>query len=210
MVKPTFNLIKVADVRDDTMILTNGSLRAVLMVPGINFYLLAEKEKELVIDQFKNLLNGIDFPLQILTVSRLANIENYLNYLKSVLENEKEPLIRLQLQEYIEFLAGYIENHKIMKKMFYLVVPYESNLDIGKLRKNDSSKEERYEEKLEQLETRIVYLSEKLSIIGLQPIRLQTSELIQLLFETYNPNLRWGLAPIQLFEQLSQTTLNYK
>ncbi|MCL5258100.1 MAG: hypothetical protein M1505_02655 [Patescibacteria group bacterium] len=210
MVKPTFNLIKVADVRDDTMILTNGSLRAVLMVPGINFYLLAEKEKELVIDQFKNLLNGIDFPLQILTVSRLANIENYLNYLKSVLENEKEPLIRLQLQEYIEFLAGYIENHKIMKKMFYLVVPYESNLDMSKLRKNDSSKEERYEEKLEQLETRIVYLSEKLSIIGLQPIRLQTSELIQLLFETYNPSLRWGLAPIQLFEQLSQTTLNYK
>jgi type IV secretory pathway VirB4 component len=203
MVKPTAYLIKVQDIRDDVLIMEDDSLRAVLLVPGINFYLLSEGEKELVIGQFKNLLDGLDFPLQILAVSRLANIENYITYLNTVLKTETEPLIKVQLQEYINFLADYIETHRVMKKMFYLVVPYDTAvIEFGRFGRKTTVKDERYQEKLEQLETRIIYLSEKLSIIGLQPIRLQTPELVQLLFEMYNPNLRWGLAPIQLFEDL--------
>lgn len=206
MVKPTAHLIKIQDIRDDVLLLDNGGLRAVLLVPGINFYLLAENEKELVISQFKNLLDGLDFPLQILAVSRLANIENYITYLNTVLKTETEPLIKIQLREYIDFLADYIETHKVMKKMFYLVVPYDTAVvELGRFGRKTTVKDERYQEKLEQLETRIIYLSEKLSVIGLQPIRLQTPELVQLLFEMYNPTLRWGLAPIQLFEDLLQS-----
>jgi len=208
MVNSTISLIKVKDIRDDVMILEDGSLRAVLAVPGINFSLLSEKERIGVVGLFKELLDGIDFNLQILVVSRLASIENYIATLEERLKVEEEELIKIQLEEYIKFLKEYIEMHKIMKKLFYIIVPYETaTVKIGGfLSKREVKKDEDYKKKLEQLEIRIIYITEKLSVIGLQPIRLNNAELIHLLYEMYNPNLRWGMAPVKLFEELMEVS----
>lgn len=203
MVKSTSELIKVKDIKNDTLILEDGSLRAILAVPGVNFTLLSEEEKNALVGAFKELLDGLDFNLQILVVSRFAYIEGYLNYLKERLEIEDEPLIKLQLEEYIKFIQSYVETHKIMKKIFYIIVPYEAEVvEIRKFGKGKKVKEEEFYQKLEQLETRVIYITERLNAIGLQPIRLNNTELLQLLYEMYNPNLRWGLAPINLFEEL--------
>lgn len=204
MSNSTVQLIKIKDIIDDVLVMEDDSLRAILAVPGINFSLLGEKEKEIVIGNFKEILDGIDFKLQILVVSRLAYVEKYLNTLKERMQQETEILIKVQLEEYFKFIQDYVENHRIMKKIFYLVVPYESEvIQIGgRFSKKEYKKEETFKQKLEQLETRIVYLTEKLSIIGLNPIRLTKIELLQLIYELYNPNLRWGLAPVKIFEEL--------
>jgi type IV secretory pathway VirB4 component len=205
MVKSTSNLIKIKDIRDDVVITEDGGLRAILAVPGINFSLLSEQEKEAVVGLFKELLDGLDFSIQIFVVSRLAYIEGYVNYLKEKLEQETEPLIKIQLEEYIKFIQDYIETHRIMKKLFYIVIPYETEaIKIGGLFKREYKKEEEFYQQLEQLETRVIYITEKLAALGLQPIRLKTPELIQLFYELYNPNPRWGIAPIKLFEELMQ------
>jgi type IV secretory pathway VirB4 component len=205
MVKSTSNLIKIKDIRDDVVITEDGGLRAILAVPGINFSLLSEQEKEAVVGLFKELLDGLDFSIQIFVVSRLAYIEGYINYLKERLEQETEPLIKIQLEEYIKFIQDYVETHRIMKKLFYIVIPYETEIiKIGGLFKREYKKEEEFYQQLEQLETRVIYITEKLSALGLQPIRLKTPELIQLFYELYNPNPRWGMAPIKLFEELMQ------
>jgi type IV secretory pathway VirB4 component len=205
MVKSTSNLIKIKDIRDDVVITEDGGLRAILAVPGINFSLLSEQEKEAVVGLFKELLDGLDFSIQIFVVSRLAYIEGYVNYLKEKLDQETEPLIKIQLEEYIKFIQDYIETHRIMKKLFYIVIPYETEaIKIGGLFKREYKKEEEFYQQLEQLETRVIYVTEKLSALGLQPIRLKTPELIQLFYELYNPNPRWGMAPIKLFEELMQ------
>ncbi|GIW65806.1 MAG: hypothetical protein KatS3mg094_325 [Candidatus Parcubacteria bacterium] len=200
----TTNLIKIEDIRDDIIIMEDGSLRAILVVPGINFNILGEKEREITIGNFKEILDGIDFNLQILVISRLAYIEKYLNTLKERLEEETEPLIKVQLEEYIKFIKDYIETHNVMKKIFYLIIPYQSEVVSigGKFGKKDYKKDENYRQKLEQLETRVSYISEKLSITGLIPIRLKTGEILQLFYELYNPNLRWGMAPLNIFEEL--------
>lgn len=204
MSNSTVQLIKIKDIIDDVLVMEDDSLRAILAVPGINFSLLGEKEKEIIIGNFKEILDGIDFKLQILVVSRLAYVEKYLNTLKERMEQETELLIKVQLEEYFKFIQDYVENHRIMKKIFYLVVPYESEvIQIGgRFSKKEYKKEETFKQKLEQLETRIIYLTEKLSIIGLNPIRLTKIELLQLIYELYNPNLRWGLAPVKIFEEL--------
>jgi type IV secretory pathway VirB4 component len=205
MVKSTSNLIKIKDIRDDVVITEDGGLRAILAVPGINFSLLSEQEKEAVVGLFKELLDGLDFSIQIFVVSRLAYIEGYINYLKERLEQETDPLIKIQLEEYIKFIQDYVETHRIMKKLFYIVIPYETEvIKIGGLFKREYKKEEEFYQQLEQLETRVIYITEKLSALGLQPIRLKTPELIQLFYELYNPNPRWGMAPIKLFEELMQ------
>jgi len=204
MVNTTLQLIKVKDIKDDVLIMDDDSLRAILAVPGLNFGLLGEKEREIIINNFKELLDGIDFNLQILVVSRLAYVEKYLNSLKERLKVETEPLIKVQLEEYLNFIKDYTETHRIMKKIFYIVVPYETEVvHIGSFfGKKEYKKDETYRQKLEQLETRVIYITEKLSIIGLTPIRLNSIELLQLIYEMYNPNLRWGMAPLKIFEEL--------
>ncbi|MEK7674051.1 MAG: hypothetical protein AAB371_02555 [Patescibacteria group bacterium] len=205
----TSSLIKISDIKNGVYVLEDGGLRTVLAVPGINFSLLAESEKEMVIGQFKELLDGLDFPIQILVISRLANIENYLSLLDKKLEDETEQLIRVQLEEYTGFIKDYVEKHKIMKKLFYIIVSYDAvSLTLGgKFSKSAEKKQDAFEQQLEQLEMRVIYISEKLSSIGLQPIKLSDAELTQLLFEMYNPSVRWGVAPVQLFEELSKTNI---
>jgi hypothetical protein len=208
MIAPTFSLIKVKEIRNDAYILENGGLRSVLQVNGLNLSLLSEKEQEIVIGQFKNFLDGLDFPVEILVLSRLENINNYLKILHLRLEEEKDPLIKFQLEEYISFLEDYLQNHKIMKKIFYVIVPYDPlEVGLGPLAKikKPSGLEETEETKFEQLETRTNYVIDSLINLGLTPQRLSDLELIELLFEVYNPNLRWQQLPKQIIEKLAET-----
>ena len=207
MTAPTFSLIQVENIKNDTLILTNGGLRAILEVSGINLSLLAEKEQELVINQFKNLLDGLDFPIEILVLSRMENINNYLKILHLRLEEERDPLIKFQLEEYISFLEDYLQNHKIMKKIFYIIIPYDPiETGLGPLAKikKPAGLEETEEVKFEQLATRIAYIIDSLNNIGLNAYRLSDVELIKLLFEMYNPDLRWQQLPKQIIEKLAE------
>jgi hypothetical protein len=206
MTGPTFSLIKVADIRNDTYILENGGLRAVLEVKGINFSLLSEAEQTAVINQFKNLLDGLDFNIEILVLSRLENINNYLKALHLKLEEEKDALIKFQLEEYISFLEDYLQNHKVMKKIFYVIVPYDTILGKTFMKtKKTSTESESEKAKFEQLETRVNFVSDFLENLGVSPKRLSDLELIELLFEMYNPNLRWQQIPKQIIEKLGET-----
>ena len=66
--------VDVAEVKDDAIVLKNGTLRGVLNVSAINYDLKSTQEQEAIIDQYKNFLNSLDFPLQILINSRKINI----------------------------------------------------------------------------------------------------------------------------------------
>ncbi len=207
MIQPTYNLIKIKDIKNGVVVLENGSLRAILSVSGLNFPLLSEQEQEIIISQFKNFLDGLDFPVEILVLSRYENINNYLKILHLRLEEEKEPLIKFQLETFISFLEDYLENHKIMKKLFYLIVPYDVlEVSLGSLSRWGFQKEpeESFQAKLEQLETRVSYVFEALSNLGLLVRKLDDQEIIELLFEVYNPNLRWGQIPKQIIEKLAE------
>jgi len=207
MIAPTFSLIRVKDIKNNAYILENGGLRSVIQLNGINLSLLFEKEQETVIAQFKNFLDGLDFPVEILILSRLENINDYLKILHLRLEEEKEPLIKFQLEEYISFLEDYLQNHSIMKKIFYVIVPYDPlETGLGPLAKikKPTGIEESEEVRFEQLETRTYYAIDSLNNIGLQPKRLYDLELIELLFEVYNPNLRWQQLPKQIIEKLAE------
>jgi hypothetical protein len=208
MIQPTFSLIKIKDIQKNCFILENGSLRAVIEVTGVNLSLLSEQEQETLISQFRRLLDGLDFPLEILTISRQENIADYLKTLNLRLNQEDNMLIKFQLEEYIAFLKDYLDNHNIMKKIFYLIVPYDI-LDIKfaifpKNKKEQSLIDQSFESKLQQLEIRANYLQEAISAMGLQSHRLSDIELIELMFEVYNPNLRWQQLPSQVIQKLTE------
>lgn len=197
---PTQQYLDVAEVKEDVIVLKNGSLRAVLEISAINFDLKSTEEQEAIIGQYQNFLNSVDFPLQILVSSRRLNIDTYLDFLTTKEKQQKTELMRMQISEYKNFISQLVSMSDIMDKSFYLVVPFSpienqekgffSN--IGSLinpQKNILEKRENFETYKNQLYQRVDHLIAGLSGIGVRIIPLKTPELIELLFNSYNPSV---------------------
>ncbi len=116
--------VPVKEVRDGVLIMKDGSMRLVLMASSLNFALKSEQEQGAILAQFQNFLNSLDYSLQILVQSRRLDIRPYLATLESRFKTEMNDLMRIQIQEYIDFVRSVTEQTNIMTKMFFIVVPY--------------------------------------------------------------------------------------
>ncbi|HON21675.1 MAG TPA: hypothetical protein PLX48_00690 [Candidatus Paceibacterota bacterium] len=202
----TEKFVNIATIRDDCVILKDGSLRAVLMVSGINFDLLSDAEQEVIINAYQSLLNGLDFSLQILVHSRKVNMTNYLAEIKQIGERETNELLRLQIEEYYNFIDELVKSTNIMVKRFYVVIPYSPSpiapvtgggaipllekLPFGKKstpQEEAQKKEMNFENQRMQLYYRVNAVVSALKPMGLNAIRLKTADLIELYYNFYNP-----------------------
>ncbi len=197
---PTQKYLDVAEVKDDTVILKSGALRSVLAVSAINFDLKSTQEQEAIINQYQNFLNSVDFPIQIIVSSRKLDMRNYFNYVTTKEKNQPSELLRLQLSEYKNFIEQLVSGSNIMEKNFYIIVPFSpienkekgffSNLgSLMNPQKNIIEKNENFETYKNQLFQRVDHIIAALSGIGLRIAPLKTEELIELLFNSYNPEI---------------------
>jgi len=196
----TQKYLDVAEIREDVIVLKSGALRAVLAVSAINFELKSTDEQEAIVSQYQNFLNSIDFPLQILISSRKLNMENYLDFLSQHEKQQPNELLRFQISEYKNFISQLASSSNIMDKNFYIIIPFSpienqekgffSN--IGSLinpRKNILEKRENFETYKSQLFQRVDHVTAALSGIGVRIVPLKTQEIIELLFNSYNPSV---------------------
>ncbi len=195
----TQKYVDVEEVRDGVIVLKNGSLRAVLLVSSINFDLKATEEQDSIISQYQNFLNSLDFPIQIVVSSRKLNIKPYLDYLKKKETQLTNDLLRLQLAEYQNFIKNLTDVSNIMAKFFYVVVPFYPTESVGgglldKLFGVTNSKlavskrRELFDTYKNQLWQRLDHISAGLSGTGVQVAALGTEEIIELLYNSYNPS----------------------
>ncbi|HAT73736.1 MAG: hypothetical protein US30_C0005G0031 [Candidatus Moranbacteria bacterium GW2011_GWF2_36_839] len=197
---PTQKYLDVAEVKDDVVILKSGAMRSVLAVSAINFDLKSTQEQEAIINQYQNFLNSVDFPVQILVSSRKLDMRNYFDYVTSKEKTQPSELLRLQLSEYRSFIEQLVSGSNIMEKNFFIIIPFSpienkekgffSN--IGSLmnpQKNIIEKNENFETYKNQLFQRVDHIIAALSGIGLRIAPLKTEELIELLFNSYNPEI---------------------
>jgi type IV secretory pathway VirB4 component len=196
----TQKYLDVAEVREDTIVLKNGSLRSVLAVSAINFELKSTEEQEAIISQYQNFLNSVDFPLQILISSRKLNMDNYLEFLTQHEKQQSNELLRLQISEYKNFIGQLVSASNIMEKNFYIIVPFSpienqdktffSNItSLINPQKNVMEKRENFETYKNQLFQRVDHVIAALSGIGVRIVPLKTQEIIELLFSSYNPSV---------------------
>ena len=120
----TEKFVDIADIRDNAVILKNGSLRAVVEVSAINFELRSEEEQIAILQNFQRFLNSVDFPLEIVSVSRRLNIEDYLKLISESTDKTGNELIKIQAMEYAKFIKELSELSNIMQKRFFVVIPY--------------------------------------------------------------------------------------
>src|SRR5262245_57282393 len=105
----TQQYLDILEIRDDTVILKNGSVVAVLLVASINFSLKSDEEQDAVIEAYTSFLNTIDFPLQIIIQSRRLDIDDYLDGLKVVEQKQTNELLQLQIRDYRQFVADLVQ-----------------------------------------------------------------------------------------------------
>ena len=61
----TQNLVDIKTIKNGVVFLKNGGLRKVILVDGINFDLKSDEEQNIIINTYQNLLNALDFSIQI-------------------------------------------------------------------------------------------------------------------------------------------------
>jgi hypothetical protein len=202
--KAAQDFVPIKEVRNGVIILKDGGLRAVLIASSINLSLKSSDEQIAIINQFQSFLNSLDFSTQIVMQSRRLNIRPYLLMLENRLKEQTEPLLKIQTKEYIEFIRSFTDEVNIMTKTFFVVVPYSStvikstggiveNLIGGgapKKQVEDTKKAidlASFEEKRSQLDQRVGVIINGLSGIGIRSSQLQTEEIVELFYKTFNP-----------------------
>jgi len=199
----TQTYLPIAEVRDGVVVLKDGTLRSVLITSSINFALKSEDEQNGIISAYVGFLNSLDFPIQICVQSRRLQIKPYLEKLIVQEKKQTNELLRVQTADYRSFIEELVDIGKIMTKKYYVVVSYDplSNKkksfwarfkEVIKPALTLRLKDERFKQRKEELDLRVRQVSSGLEGIGLQVAQLDTQSLIELYYNTYNPDISFA------------------
>lgn len=193
--------LPISEIRDDTIVLKNGGVRAILETSSINFNLKSETEQDAIIYSYQSFLNSLEFPIQIVVHSRRLEIDNYIQKLKQIQEQQNNHLLKNQTAEYIEYITRLVEYADIMEKKFYVTVSYNppraEKLNIFEkfwqsLHPRDSftaiqQRHGEFEELKKRLAQRVNIVTSGLENCGLKTEMLKTQQLIEVFYKIYNP-----------------------
>jgi hypothetical protein len=194
----TQQYLDIAEIKENTIVMKDGTLRVVLLVSSINFALKSEDEQNAVIDSYVRFLNNLSFTLQIVIQSRELDIDNYLQYLSEKEKEQTNKLLKVQTADYIEYIKELTSLGKIMNKRFYIIVPYNPLSDVHKGFFSSIKealkpatiiklKEKIFRKYQEMLDRRVESVIGGLESMGVAVARLDTQSLIELYYKTYNP-----------------------
>jgi hypothetical protein len=191
--------LDIAEIKNDSIVLKDGTLRAVLLVSSINFALKSEDEQNALIAAYVRFLNSLEeYPVQIVIQSRKLNIQPYLDGLKERQKTQTNELLRIQTADYITYVEELVELGDIMDRKFYVVVPFVpwkgkqksfwtrliETLSAAAMIRLERRRFEKYREELFKRADEVI---SGLSAMGLKVAPLDTQSLIELFYNCYNP-----------------------
>lgn len=193
--------LRIAEVRDDTLVLKNGGLRAILKVSSMNFNLKSEAEQNAIIYSYQSFLNTLEFPLQIVIRSRKLDIDNYIDKLRGLAEKQQNTLLQKQTYDYVDYIQRLIEYADIMEKEFYVVVPQDppraiqqnfiekfwQNMHPADSIASITRRHQEFDNLRKNLMQRVSIIATGLENCGLKAQQITTSDLIALFYQIYNP-----------------------
>ena len=200
----TQNSLQLSEVRENMVVMLDGSFRAVVACQSINFDLMSDREREGVEYSYQNFLNSLNFPIQILVRSQRVDIGPYIEKLLATRRAQDNMLLGVLMDDYINFIDILSQEANIMEKTFYIVVPYFPLGDaqnfieqgkgfFGKLfskPKNTITKIDTaaYQKAKDEIGNRVDVVRSGLAQIGVQSVQLDTKSLGELYYNFYNPD----------------------
>lgn len=195
----TQQFIDIAGIKDGVIILKNGSYRMVMQIGAINFALKSEQEQNSLVFQFQSFLNSLHFPIEIVIRSKRLDLVPYLKKTGETAAASQNELIRALAKDYVGFVSQLINVANIMKKTFYVVIPYDP-INVSKLNVFQSLFEKSqsfdgikisetdFKSQNDQLLERANIVASGLGSMGLHCLQLSTEEIIELFYQIYNPD----------------------
>ncbi len=194
MPSPVQQKIMIEEIKDGVVVLKGGDLRGVLMASSVNFSLKSTEEQDSLIFKYQSFLNSLDFPVQILMVSRHLNIDGYLASIEQKRKEQANELLRIQIAEYLDFIKNLVQVGNIMDQSFFVIVPLArvekkesgiiEKLGLFQSPKNEEAKS--FDELKTQLWLRLEYVAGGLAGMGIKSAPLNTEEITQLFYRLYN------------------------
>lgn len=194
----------ISELRDNVVIMKDGSFRAVVACKSINFDLMSDVEREAVEYSYQNFLNSLRFTMQILVRSQRVDIRPYIEKLSEIRRNNDNMLLGVLMDDYINFIDILSQEANIMDKSFFIVIPYYTSPDAEKVLQqtknffksfNKSKTPEvtridraTYDKALSELNNRVDSVISGLFQIGIHSVRLNTRELAELYYNFNNPD----------------------
>ncbi|HYH36357.1 MAG TPA: hypothetical protein VD706_02550 [Candidatus Saccharimonadales bacterium] len=202
----TQNSLQIAEIRDGVVIMNDGSFRSVVMVKSVNFDLMSPQEKEAVEYSYQGFLNSLFFPIQIFVRSQKVDLRPYIEKLNKIRTEHDNMLLALLMEDYIVYIDNLSQQTNIMDKKFYVVIPFFPTVEVqqaltksknflggigGLFNKSDQHvtiNEADLESAKTELRNRVEAVLAGLQQCGVQGLPLDTQELIELYYDTYNPD----------------------
>ncbi len=202
----TQNTLQIAEIRDGIVIMNDGSFRSVVMIKSVNFDLMSPQEQEAVEYSYQSFLNSLYFPIQIFIRSQKVDLQPYISKLDKIRGEHDNMLLAMLMEDYINYIAQLSQQTNIMDKKFYIVIPYEPQLAVQKAitqsknfftgmmalfdngQKHVVINEADLEKAKAELRNRVQAVLQGLMQCGIQGLPLDTQELIELYYDTYNPD----------------------
>ncbi len=200
----TQNSLLLSEVRDNMVIMADGTFRAVVACKSINFDLMSSQEREGVEYSYQNFLNSLNFPLQILIRSQRVDIGPYIDRLVDIRRSQDNMLLGVLMDDYINFIDALSQDANIMNKSFFIAIPYYPQGDVatiidqgkgffGKLFSKQTNNVTRidtatYEKAKTEIKNRVDNVTSGLFQVGVQAVQLNTKELGELYYNVYNPD----------------------
>lgn len=204
----TQNTLQIAEIRDGIVIMNDGSFRSVVMLKSINFDLMSPQEQEAVEFAYQGFLNSLYFPIQIFVRSQKVDLQPYIEKLDKIRTEHDNMLLAMLMDDYLMYIDQLAQQTNIMDKKFYIVIPYSSNPENAKKAIAEDSKnfltglvsmfgsqethvvinEADLENAKSELRNRVQSVLGGLAQCGVQGLPLDTQELIELYYDTYNPD----------------------
>ena len=202
----TQNTLQIAEIRDGIVIMNDGSFRSVVMVKSINFDLMSPQEREAVEFSFQGFLNSLYFPVQIFVRSQKVDLRPYIEKLDKIRAEHDNMLLALLMDDYINYIDNLAQQTNIMDKKFYVVIPYFAQSDVKQVVEAGKSlftglgsifkpkedhvtvNEATLNAAKDELRNRVQAVLGGLQQCGIPGLPLDTQELIELYYDSYNPD----------------------
>jgi hypothetical protein len=216
----TQNTLQISEIRENMVIMRDGSFRAVVACKSINFDLMSAREREGVEYSYQNFLNSLYFPIQVFIRSQRVDIGPYIDRLVGMRRSQDNMLLGVLMDDYINFIDILSQEANIMDKSFFIVVPYYPGGDLGDLR--DQAKgffgklfakpstepikidQASYTKAKEEIGNRVNAVMSGLFQLGVKSVQLNTKELGELYYNIYNPDTAVR-EPLGDFENVTST-----
>lgn len=193
--------LPIEDIIDGIVLLRDGSAAQVLMLSSVNFDLLSEREQQALVFAYGGILNSLNFNVQIVISSTTKDVGNYLTRLDEAVKQQSNPKLKERIVSYRKFIEETVRRNDVLSKTFYVVIPF-SKVELGvkgaqkqilgvinPIKKEQGlpfSKEYILEKAKASLQPKRDHVTRLFSRLGLDVQVLNTKELIELYYRSYN------------------------